>query len=115
MLTHYQGQPSSLEKKRKKKNFCVHKLSRIGQYRIFRVLNFREFGQNSQNSRKFLLAKVSAPKTYQTCDTLAAWAKAIPMPKYYLTNLLLLLLLLTFQVPRHKLNNLHTLVHEIFA
>ena len=42
--------------------FRVHKLSRISQYRIFRVLNFRELGQNSRNSRKFLLAKVSAPK-----------------------------------------------------
>ena len=39
----------------KKKKFRVHKLSRIGQYRIFRVLNFRELGQNS---RKFLLAKL---------------------------------------------------------
>ena len=37
----------------------MHKLSRIGQYIIIRVLNFREFGQNSRN---FLLAKVSAPK-----------------------------------------------------
>ena len=25
-------------------------------------LNFREFGRNSQNSQKFLLAKLSAPK-----------------------------------------------------
>ena len=44
------------------RNFREHKLSRIGQYKHFRVLNFREFGQNSRNSRKFLLAKVSAPK-----------------------------------------------------
>ena len=42
----------------------MHKLSRISQYRNFCVLNFREFGQNSRNSRKFLLAKVSAPKVY---------------------------------------------------
>ena len=35
----------------------MHKLSRIGQYRIFCVLNFREFGQNSRNSQKFLLLK----------------------------------------------------------
>ena len=61
-LTHYQGQPSTLEKKRKIEKFRVHKLSRIGQYRIFCVLKFREFGQNSQNLHKFLLAKVSAPK-----------------------------------------------------
>ena len=34
--------------------FREHKLSRIGHYRIFRVLNFREFGRNSL---KFLLLK----------------------------------------------------------
>ena len=34
----------------------------MGQSRIFRVLNFRENGQNLRNSQKFLLVKVSAPK-----------------------------------------------------
>ena len=38
------------------------KLSRMGQNKMFRFLNFRKNGQNSRNSRKFLLAKNSAPK-----------------------------------------------------
>ena len=42
--------------------FCEHKLSRMGQNRVFRVLIFRENSQNSRNLRKFLLAEVSAPK-----------------------------------------------------
>ena len=45
-------------KKEKIEKFREHKLWRIGQYRIFRDLNFREFG------RKFLLVKVSAPKVF---------------------------------------------------
>ena len=53
----------------------MHKLSRIGRYRIFRVLNFREFGQISRNSRKFLFAKVSAPKvTRFNCVSFSQWA-----------------------------------------
>ena len=38
------------------------KLSQMGQNKMFRFLNFRENRQNSRNSRKFLLAKNSAPK-----------------------------------------------------
>ena len=34
----------------------------MGQNRTFCVLNFHENAQNSRNSRKFLLAKFSAPK-----------------------------------------------------
>ena len=52
----------SFKKRENLEKFCEHKLSRMGQNRNFRVLNFRENGQNSRNSRKFLPAKVSAPK-----------------------------------------------------
>jgi len=38
-----------------------HKLSRMDQYRIFRVFYFREW---AQNPRKLMSAKVNAPKVY---------------------------------------------------
>ena len=41
--------------------FREHKLSRRVQNRIFRALNFRKNSQNSRNSRKFQLAKISDP------------------------------------------------------
>ena len=47
---------------KKGKKLCEHKLSRMDQNRIFRVLHFRK---NGRNSRKFLLAKVSAPKVVE--------------------------------------------------
>ena len=46
--------------------FCEHKLSQIGQYRIFLVLNFCEFGQNSRNSRN-----VPARETFCSYSTTA--------------------------------------------
>ena len=42
--------------------FRENKLSRIRSFWKFRVINFRENGQNSRNSRKFLPAKVSSLK-----------------------------------------------------
>ena len=65
-LTHYiKGRCNNSQqvwrKKAKIEKFHVHKLSRISQYRIFRVLNFRQFGQKFA---KF--GKVSAPKVMQS-------------------------------------------------
>ena len=54
-----------LKKRENLEKFREHKLSRMSQNRIFRVLNVRENGQNSRNSQKFLLAKVSAPKVFK--------------------------------------------------
>ena len=55
LMHYYYGQPTSFgEKKKKLKTFVCINL-RIGQYRIFRLLDFCEFGQNS---RKFLLLKL---------------------------------------------------------
>ena len=51
-----------LKKRENLEKLCEHKLSRMDQNRIFRVLNFRK---NGRNSRKLLLAKVSAPKVVE--------------------------------------------------
>ena len=55
----YAKRPKFGEKKKKLKIFYCINFRDFRQYRVFRVLNFRKFGQNS---RKFLLSKVSAPK-----------------------------------------------------
>ena len=50
--------------------FHDHKLSRIRAFQIFKVINYRENGQNSRKPRKFLLAKVSAPKVASILELL---------------------------------------------
>ena len=54
------------EKKKKLKNFVFINFRES----VNIELNFREFGQNSRNSRKFLLAKVSAPKVHYITTSL---------------------------------------------
>ena len=56
---HYLREKNKISRRKKKieKIRKRHKLSRIGQYRIFCEINFREFRQNSRNLRKYLLLK----------------------------------------------------------
>jgi len=47
-----------------------HKLSRMDQYRIFRVFYFREWGQNPRKPRMLMPAKVNAPKVFRILTVL---------------------------------------------
>ena len=48
----------------KSDKFCGNLLSRMNGSEIFSGINFREIGQKSRKSRKFLPAKVSSVKVY---------------------------------------------------